>query len=88
MFIRDRRKTYTFLLFFFVTLTVYARDISDVAAKDTNEVINLNSHAYSNRLTDPKQTVEDATKALTLATKLNYMDGIAESYRVIGIVKN
>ncbi|MDR6944476.1 tetratricopeptide repeat protein [Mucilaginibacter pocheonensis] len=81
------RKTYTFLLFFFVTLTVYARDISDVAARDTNEVINLNSHAYSNRLTDPKQTVEDATKALTLATKLNYMDGIAESYRVIGIGK-
>ncbi|HMG11370.1 MAG TPA: tetratricopeptide repeat protein [Mucilaginibacter sp.] len=81
------RKTYTFLLFFFVTLTVYARDVDQVAAKDTNEVINLNSHAYSNRLTDPKQTVEDATKALALAIKLSYLDGIAESYRIIGIGK-
>jgi len=81
------KKNCTFLLFFFVTLTVYARDINEVVAKDTNEVVNLNSQAYANRLTDPKQTVEDATKALTLATKLSYLDGIAESYRVIGIGK-
>lgn len=58
-----------------------------MVARDTNEVVNLNSQAYANRLTDPKQTVEDATKALTLATKLSYLDGIAESYRVIGIGK-
>ncbi|SDP78579.1 Tetratricopeptide repeat-containing protein [Mucilaginibacter sp. OK268] len=81
------KKNCTFFLFFFITLTVYARDINEVVAKDTNEVVNLNSQAYANRLTDPKQTVEDATKALTLATKLSYLDGIAESYRVIGIGK-
>ncbi|MBB6110133.1 tetratricopeptide repeat protein [Mucilaginibacter lappiensis] len=81
------KKNCTFLLFFFVTLTAYARDINEVVARDTNEVVNLNSQAYANRLTDPKQTVEDATKALTLATKLSYLDGIAESYRVIGIGK-
>ena len=81
------KKIGTFILFFLLSLSVYANDIIDVAAKDTNEVISLNTSAYTNRLTNPEQTVEDATKALKLSTKLNYINGIAEAYRVIGIGK-
>jgi tetratricopeptide (TPR) repeat protein len=79
------RKTYIFLLVFFVSFTVYARDIDDVSVRDTTTVINLNKQAFANRLIDPEQTVADATKALTLAKKLNYYNGIGEAYRVLGI---
>ncbi|WP_121810686.1 tetratricopeptide repeat protein [Mucilaginibacter kameinonensis] len=77
----------TFILFILLSLTVYANDINDVAAIDTNEVISINANAYKNRLTNPEQTVQDANKALKLSTKLNYINGIAEAYRVIGIGK-
>ena len=79
------RKTCTFLLIFFISLTVYGRGFDDVSANDTTAVINLNKVAFANRLIDPEQTVTDATKALTLAKKLNYYNGIGEAYRVLGI---
>ncbi|PWK77173.1 tetratricopeptide repeat protein [Mucilaginibacter oryzae] len=81
------KKACSILLFFLLSLTAYANDIIDVAAKDTNEVNTLNANAYANRLTNPEQTIEDATRALNLSTKLNYLNGIAEAYRVIGIGK-
>lgn len=81
------KKAYSFILFFLLSLMAYANDITGVAVKDTNEVNTLNANAYLNRLTNPEQTVEDATKALALSTKLNYTNGIAEAYRVIGIGK-
>jgi len=79
------RKTCTFLLIFFISFTVYGRGFDDVSANDTTAVINLNKVAFANRLIDPEQTVTDATKALTLAKKLNYYNGIGEAYRVLGI---
>lgn len=79
------RKTYTFLLVFFVSLTVYAKDFDEVTVIDTAAVIKLNRQAYGNRLTDPEQTVTDATRALEMAKKINYFNGIGEAYRVLGI---
>jgi tetratricopeptide (TPR) repeat protein len=79
--------TYTFLLVFLVSFTIYAKDFDGVAVKDTNEVIALNKQAFANRLTDPGQTVIDANKALQIAKKINYYNGIGEAYRVLGIGK-
>jgi tetratricopeptide (TPR) repeat protein len=52
---------------------------------DTNEVIRLNQAAYDARKNFANQTVTLGTRALKLATKLKYLNGIAEAYRVIGI---
>jgi len=79
------KKTYTFLLVFFVSLGVYAKGFNDVSVSDTATVISLNKQAFANRLIDPEQTVADASKALALAKKLNYYNGIGEAYRVLGI---
>jgi hypothetical protein len=53
--------------------------------KDANEVNRLNSTAYQNRLTDPVQTISTAKKALKIAKELNFKNGEAEAYRVLGI---
>ncbi|MFI5158894.1 MAG: tetratricopeptide repeat protein [Sphingobacteriales bacterium] len=52
---------------------------------DSNRVIKLNKLGFDMRLTDPDQTVADAGKALVIARRINYTNGIAESYRVMGI---
>lgn len=55
---------------------------------DTLEIIKLNKAGYENRLIDPNQTLAYGEKALKLSQKANYLNGIAESYRIIGIGKN
>jgi tetratricopeptide (TPR) repeat protein len=79
------KRTITFLLFFFTAFALYAKDLDGDAKADTNEIIRINKQALANRLTDPEQTVVDATKAMELARKLNYNNGIAEAYRVLGL---
>lgn len=53
----------------------------------TSEIDKLNERGYDNRLIDPEQTVAYGEKALVLAKKINYTNGIAEAYRVVGIGK-
>ncbi|WP_184550379.1 tetratricopeptide repeat protein [Mucilaginibacter sp. FT3.2] len=79
------KRTIIFLLFFFTAFSLYASDMDGVTKLDTNEVISVNKHAMDNRLTDPEQSVMDATKALAMARKINYNNGIAEAYRVLGL---
>lgn len=52
---------------------------------DTTKVIQLNSQAFKSRLINPDFTISEGNKALALSVKLNYTNGIAESYRVIGV---
>lgn len=52
---------------------------------DSTEVILLNQQAFKARLTNPELTVSNANKALEIAKEINYVRGIAESYRVIGV---
>jgi len=75
------KKIYAILFYLLLAVTVYASDNNS----DTNKVISLNISAYKNHLTKPNQTIADADKALTLAIKLNYQNGIAEAYRIKGI---
>jgi tetratricopeptide (TPR) repeat protein len=55
------------------------------AALDTTDVIALNKKAYNNRLTNPAELINQANRALALATKINYVNGMAEANRVLGI---
>ncbi|WP_139113047.1 tetratricopeptide repeat protein [Mucilaginibacter sp. PPCGB 2223] len=55
------------------------------AALDSTDVIALNKKAYNNRLTNPAELITQANKALALATKIGYVNGMAEANRVIGI---
>ena len=68
-----------------VTFLAFADGLGEVATQDTNEVIKLNKRGFAMRLTAPDQTIDDASKALAIAQKLNYADGIGESYRIMGI---
>ena len=78
----------------FVLTIFFIANFYDVDAKklppynfdsDTTEVKRLNEQAYQNRLTDPAQSITSAKKALDLSQKINFIDGEAESHRVIGI---
>ena len=55
---------------------------------DTLEVIKLNKAGYESRLVDPNQTLAYGNKALQLSKKANYLNGVAEAYRIIGIGKS
>nr|WP_067061628.1 tetratricopeptide repeat-containing sensor histidine kinase [Mucilaginibacter sp. L294] len=78
-------KVFTLFVYLLVGCSVCAKGSVDVALKDTSEVIKLNKQAYDNRYTSPEQTIADATKALSIAEKLQYTRGIGESYRIMGI---
>ncbi len=48
-------------------------------------MIRLNNEAFNVRLTNPEKTVEIADSALTIAHRINYIPGVAEAHRVVGI---
>lgn len=54
---------------------------------DTNTVIHLNKKGFENRLTDPKKGYTYARKALEIAKEMDYKNGKAEAYRIMGISK-
>ena len=53
--------------------------------QDSLRVKELNESGYNIRLTDPEQSISYGEKALALSRKINYIDGIAEAYRIIGV---
>jgi len=78
-------KYFIFIFFILLSFSATASGFQDKAGQDTSEVIKLTIQGLDMRLTDPEQTVEKASKALSLAQKIDYKEGIAESYRVMGI---
>jgi tetratricopeptide (TPR) repeat protein len=80
------KKTYLLLIFLLSIpfAGVYA-DVSMGGGQDTAAVNLLNRQAYAIHLTDHEQTLAKAQQALDLAQKLNYTNGVAESYRMLGI---
>jgi len=74
-----------FISFFTYTQSIQKSSVNIKKNSDTTKVIQLNSQAFKSRLINPDITIAEAKKALALALKLNYTDGIAESYRVIGV---
>ncbi|HTD41599.1 MAG TPA: tetratricopeptide repeat protein [Mucilaginibacter sp.] len=80
------KKAYLLLLLilFIPFIRVFA-DVSIDGNQDTAQVNLLNKQGFSIRLTDHEQTLAKAQQALDLAQKLNYTNGIAEAYRILGI---
>ena len=74
-----------FSLSFFVVLCFLAASANGLQKSDIHHVEELNQEAYAMRLTDPKQTVESAKRALALAAKAKDKNAMAESYRILGI---
>jgi tetratricopeptide (TPR) repeat protein len=71
------------ILFFLNICSILKADGSNI--KDSIKVIKLNQQASSLKFTNPKDGILLADKALKLASKLNYIKGMAESYRVKGL---
>jgi len=79
-------KIYTLFIVFLISCSICAGDVyAEVNARDTAEVIKLNKQAYNNRYTNPEQTVIDAGKALELAEKIDFKQGMGEANRILGI---
>jgi len=66
-------------------MKVYGDDVSTGLSQDTSQVNVLLKEGLKSRLTDHAQTIQKGEQALDLAKKLGYNNGIAESYRVMGI---
>jgi tetratricopeptide (TPR) repeat protein len=75
------KKIYAILFFILASITVRGQG----RGADTSEVNTLNTNGYNSRFTNPNEVIADADKALKLAIKLKYNNGIAESYRIKGI---
>ncbi len=60
---------------------------ADIAfdAQDTAQVNLLNRQGFTIHLTDHDQTIKKGQEALEIAKKINYIDGIAEAYRIMGV---
>jgi tetratricopeptide (TPR) repeat protein len=71
-----------FFIYFFSAFQSYSQNIE---SKETKLVDSLSKRAYDIRLIEPSQTLVCARKALALAKKINYKDGIGEAHRVLGI---
>jgi len=77
-----------FLRFLFLVLFAFsaqANGLNETSKADSSVVIKLDKLGFNMRLTDPEQTVVNANKALSIAKKIGYTAGIAESYRIRGI---
>ena len=80
------KKAFLCILFLFYAFTlVYADASINFASQDTAQVNLLNKQGYEIHLTDHEQTIKKGEQALQLAQALNYTNGIAESYRIMGI---
>ena len=67
------------------SVAAFANNASNDNKADTNEVKALNKSGFDMRFTNSNETINYAAKALALAQKLNFTNGIAEAYRVKGV---
>jgi tetratricopeptide (TPR) repeat protein len=78
-------KSFLFICLLLLSSAAFAGGTDSNLQQDTGQVIRLNKQGYENRMTNPEQTVGEASKALILAQKLGYAKGIGEAYRVLGL---
>src|SRR5579863_10476238 len=80
-----KKAYFSILLFLAIFATAHAGAALDFASQDTAEVNLLNKQGFKMHLTDYDETIRKGAQALELAQRLNYINGIAEAYRVIGL---
>ncbi|MBS1529205.1 MAG: tetratricopeptide repeat protein [Bacteroidetes bacterium] len=80
------KKTYLLILFLLASIThVCAGTAFDFSNQDTARVNQLNKEGFKARFSDHDATIAKGQQALDLAQKLNYINGMAEAYRTMGI---
>src|ERR1700742_1943151 len=79
------RKAYLLILFLILSFGRVRADEYLEGKQDTNQVNLLNKQGFDIHYTDHEQTIAKGQEALDLAQKLNYTNGIAEAYRILGI---
>jgi tetratricopeptide (TPR) repeat protein len=79
------RKIFIYILFALTAFSAHADVENNAIGIDTSEIIKLNKQAYENRNSNPEETVIGAQKALALAQKNGYWNGVGEAYRVMGV---
>jgi tetratricopeptide (TPR) repeat protein len=79
------KKLILFIFLAWLSFPVWASISNENTGQDTSEVNNLNKQGFHMRMTNPEQTLADGSKALQIAQKLNYKEGIAESWRTMGV---
>jgi len=79
------KKIFTCLFLVFIGFGCFAKTAYLKPEQDSAEVINLNIRGFDMRLTDAKQTIRYANRALTIAKKIGFKRGIADAYRVKGL---
>jgi len=79
------RKLFIIIFIVLIKFPVSALASTGDLNQDTLEVKKLDLQAFNSRFTNPEQTISYALRAMTLAKNINYTDGIAESYRVLGV---
>ncbi len=82
---RGMKIFFTLIAATLMAASTYANTGFKYALRDSTAVIELNKQAFSSRLIDPGQTVAGAGKALEISRQINYIRGLAESNRVIGV---
>ncbi|WP_207426412.1 tetratricopeptide repeat protein [Pedobacter sp. SYSU D00535] len=70
------------LVFLLVNLFSYSQH---KLTHDSLQVIGLNKLAYEMRFTSPEQSIAEGKRALKIAQKIRFKNGIAEANRIIGI---
>src|SRR5579859_2752904 len=79
------KKAYSAILILLISFAkVYAGTALDFASQDTAEVNLLNKQGFAIHQTDHDETIKKGEQALEIAQKINYINGIAEAYRIMG----
>jgi cell division protein FtsL len=68
-----------------LSISAMAGGSAEAGQADTNQVKRIDKQGFDMRMTNPEQTVAYGERALEMAQKLDYKEGIGESYRVIGV---
>jgi len=79
------KKSLIFIFSFLCISLSLAKGQSNDSQQDTSQVIQLNKQAMSIHLTNPEQTVSEANKALSIAQRIGFTNGIGEANRVMGV---
>jgi tetratricopeptide (TPR) repeat protein len=79
------KKSLIFIFSFLLIFLSFAKGQGNDSQQDTSQVIELNKQAYAIHLTNPEQTVSEANKALAIAQRIGFTNGVGEAYREMGI---
>src|SRR5580692_10785958 len=79
------KKSLIFIFSFLLIFLSFAKGQGNDSQQDSSLVIELNKQALAIHLTNPDQTVSEANKALAIAQRIDFTNGVGEASRVMGI---